>query len=388
VDGPLNYAPSVDREALGRYCALEGLKEVKVLKAGMDFRHPQHRREVFLRFYEFHLRYRSHPGAVYYTLPYLFKKYRMTMEQKLWFAFINGNTQHVVSTFTLFKRFPDFQRLDMNALTHYFTENYARFGWDTDRRYHKKEFIKAIEAYRTLCDDSQAEFWKCVERSSAERSEEAFFNAAWKTVTTKFWGFGRLSSFSYLEYLRIAGLHLDCSQLFLDDMGGSKSHRNGLAKVLGRDDLDWNVATGFNGVYASGQVDWLVKEATALRAEARARFKGRDFERDVGYFTMESAFCTYKSWHRKNRRYPNVYNDMFYKRLKDSERAFPSEDYTDLWAARAAYLPDYLRLECTPNDPGLCTKKQNHYRETGQVIMMDREWSCFANDFNKEINGA
>ena len=36
-----------------------------------DWRLPEHRREVFLDFYEFHLRYRSHPGGVYYIMPYL-----------------------------------------------------------------------------------------------------------------------------------------------------------------------------------------------------------------------------------------------------------------------------------------------------------------------------
>jgi hypothetical protein len=34
-------------------------------------------------------------------------------------------------------------------------------------------------------------------------------------------------------------------------MKGSQSHRNGLAKVLGRDDLDWHDSnpTGFDGKY-------------------------------------------------------------------------------------------------------------------------------------------
>jgi hypothetical protein len=99
---------------------------------------------------------------------------------------------------------------------------------------------------------------------------------------------------------------------------------------------------------------------------------------------MESTFCTFKSFHRKNRRYPNVYNDMFYRRLKDSERAFPEEDYSLLWEARKAYLPAALRLEDTPGDPGLCPEKQNHYRNTGQVVMLDHDWPCFKNDFNKE----
>ena len=40
---------------IGRYCELNNLEEIKDLKVGMDFRKPEYRREVFLRFYEFHL---------------------------------------------------------------------------------------------------------------------------------------------------------------------------------------------------------------------------------------------------------------------------------------------------------------------------------------------
>ena len=350
----------------------------------MDFRRPAYRREVWLRFYEFHLKYRSHPGAVYYVFPYLFKRYNMTKEQKLWFAFINGNTQHVVSTLTIFRRFPELAGVKLPELERYFNEVYPRLGWDTDRRHHKKEFTRAVTEYKELVGGDQAGFFDEV---VAEADEEPAFDRVWRVVRDKFWSFGRLSAYSYMEYLRIAGLKLDCGDLFLGDMDGSRSHRNGLAKVLGRDDLDWHKSLPFQGGYAPGQVAWLGREAAQLRKEARKRFKGRDFENDVGYFTMESAFCTYKSWSRKNRRYPNVYNDMFFNRVRQMERALPEEDYSDFWAARARFLPPSLRLESSPNDPGLCAAKQNHYRDTGEVIMMDNDWKCFKNTFMEKYNG-
>jgi len=91
--------------------------------------------------------------------------------------------------------------------------------------------------------------------------------------------FGRLASFSYLEYLRIMRLNLDCDQLFLEDMKGSQSHRNGLAKVLGRDDLDWHGSnpTGFNGKYTPEMLAWLNKEAALLLAEASQRAAGKPY---------------------------------------------------------------------------------------------------------------
>jgi hypothetical protein len=375
----LHYYPAAPRESIGRYCALEGITEIKNLKAGMDFRHPQHRREVWLRFYEFHLKYRAHPGCVYFLFPYFFEKYDMTEEQRLWLCFINGNTQHPPSTWTIFKRFPDFAWLNVTKLDTWFNANFTKLGWDTDRRHHKSQFMASVRCYKALCGKSQSRYFSDVIADAA--NEEAAFRNVWTAVREKFWSFGRLSTFSYLEYLRIAGMPLDCDDLLLEDMSGSKSHRNGLAKVLGRDDLDWRRDGEFHGTYAPGQVDWLKSEAAQLRKEARARFKDRDFIRDVGYFTMESTFCTYKSWHRKNRRYPGVYADMLHRRLQLAERAMPAEDYSDFWDARRKCLPAHLRLEDTPGDSGMCPEKSNHYRNTGQVIMMDHDWPCFKNDF-------
>jgi hypothetical protein len=103
---------------------------------------------------------------------------------------------------------------------------------------------------------------------------------------------------------------------------------------------------------------------------------------------LESAFCTYKSWHRPNRRYPGVYVDMFHDRIKKAEEAWPEEDFGLFWEARQVWLPDYLRLEDNPGDAGVKPEKQNHYRLTGQVIAMDHDWPCFANSYRKSAKAA
>ena len=53
--------------------------------------------------------------------------------------------------------------------------------------------------------------------------------------------------------------------------------------------------------------------------------------------------------------------------------------------ARRACLPAHLRLEDNPADVGLRPEKQNHFRLTGQVVMMDRDWECFRNDYNDRV---
>ena len=357
------------------------------LSYGLDFRKPEYRREVFLRFYEFHLKYGTHPGCIYFVFPFLFKKYGWDAEQRLWFAFINGNTQNPVTSKIIFDEFPHFASLDHKKLDAWFNSNWPVLAFDADRRHHKKEFIKAVTGYKKLCGDAQAEYFATFMGGDDPHEN---FRSAWREVRDKFYSFGRLSAFSYLEYIRIMRVgEIDCDQLFLDDMQGSKSHRNGLAIVLGRDDLDWHDSNrSFNGEYTPETLEWLKEEGAALLAEAEQRAKSKPWAYDVSYFTLESALCTYKSWHRPNRRYPNVYADMLHDRIKKAEGHWPGRDFSEFWDARREYLPKHLRLEDNPADAGVKPLKQNHYRLTGQVVMMSEEWPCFKNDYNDRVNAA
>jgi hypothetical protein len=347
------------------------------LHPGLDFRRPQYRREVFLRFYEFHLRYRAHPGAVYYLMPYLREALEWNDEEALWFAFINGNTQNPVTSLLIHRRFPHPNAL--SGLGAWFNDNYARLPFDTDRRHHKPGFPRAIGGYVQACGGrSQRSYW--------ETAAEAGFPGIW-AAANEIPTFGRLSSFSYAEYLKIMGVPFECDHLFLEDVPGSRSHRNGLCKVLGRDDLDWHSSNpGFDGNYA-GTFEWLEQEGAALLLDTMRRTVDDETipHGDVSYFTLESALCTYKSWHRKNRRYPNVYNDMLHDRIHAVERLWPDEDLSVFWQARAEALPVHLRLEDMPCDPGCVPLKQNWYRETGEVIMMHRDWPEFRNGLNRDI---
>jgi len=368
-------------QIIGRWSELNSQPEVSDLKKGMDFREPRYRREVFLRFYEFHLKYKSHPGAVYFAFPWLADKFKMDMETKLWFAFINGCSQNIVTTYIIFQKFPTLKNLKLEQLSSWWENNQQKFkagsGWDADRKYFKygkTGFPNCVASYKENVDKfgSQVDLFNSL---SYTNDKSKNFQNTWDYVRTNFMSFGRLSAFSYLEYLRIQGVNLDCDNLFLEDIDGSRSHRNGLCKVLGRDDLDWWKQ---DLKYDATTIEWLKVEGELLLNEAKARF-GHLYE-DVSYFTLESTFCCYKSWSRPKRRYPNVYMDMFHDRIKYAESEWDMS--LDLfWQMRKECLPEPLRLEDNPKDPGLVPEKQNHYLTTGQVIMMDKEWECFENDF-------
>lgn len=375
---------NTDNKILGRWSELNGELEIKDLKKGMDFRLPKYRREVFLRFYEFHLKHRAHPGAVYFAMPWLAKHFDMDQEQKLWIAFINGCSQNIVTTYKIFQQFPTLKNLDIEKLDSWWNESHQKFkvgsGWDTDRKYFKlgkTGFPACVKSYKDHIDKygSQVEFFNHIQYNNDKFKN---FEKAWDFFRNNVLSFGRLSTFSYLEYLRIQGLNIDCNNLFLEDISGSRSHRNGLCKVLGRDDLDWWKE---KIKYDKKTIDWLIEESNLLFEEAKARID----HHDVSLFTFESTLCCYKSWHRPNRRYPNVYIDMFHDRIKYAELVH-QEKLDIFWQMRKECLPEYLRLEDNPNDPGLSKEKQNHYLDTGQVIMMEKEWDCFENNFNKFNN--
>jgi hypothetical protein len=360
---------------IGRYCDINGEQEVSNLEYGLDFRQPKYRREVFLRFYEFHLKYKAHAGAIYYTFPYLHKELKMTTEQRLWFAFINGCSQNVISTYLIFEQFPSLESFNLQDFNRWFRTNYEKIGWDTDRRYVKNSLDKCILSYiENLNGRSQEQFYNDILTTTDKYKN---FELLWEYVINNFYTFGRLATFSFIEFLKVSGLNVDCNSLFLDDISGSKSHRNGLCKVLGRDDMDWwkNDVT-----YSKDYISWLSKEGELLLNDARARYD----HPDLSYFTLETTLCCYKSWHRPNRRYPNVYNDMFYERIKYASKKWNNKNKFDIfWDCRKESLPKHLLLEYTPKDYGLNPVKQNHYLNTGQVIMMDKEWECFSNNYNE-----
>jgi hypothetical protein len=327
----------------------------------IDYRLPEHRKAYFLAFYHFHLKYRAHPGCVYYLMPFLAKTYEWTMDQKLWFAFLNGCTQNPVTSLIIFRRFPELPKVLMAGEIHeWFNRHWTLLPFDTDRRYQKRDFPASVLRYAGLAPlfGSQDELMM------------GTFENLWKRVREHYYSFGRLAAFSYLEYVKIMGAGAPCDTLFLNDMEGSKSHRNGLCKLLGRDDLDWHKSNPDFPGYTPEMIECLTEKADRLLKECQEKWKHEDFVGDVGYFTLESILCTFKSSFRPNRRYPGCYNDMLHDRIKQAESLWPEEDLSVFWKARQAYLPKELRVEDCPDDPGLSRPKQNHFRLTGQVPML------------------
>ena len=77
---------------------------------------------------------------------------------------------------------------------------------------------------------------------------------------------------------------------------------------------------------------------------------------------------------------------MFYERIVYATNKWRDPAKFDIfWQCRKDSLPKALRVEDNPKDYGVDARKQNHYRTTGEVIMMDREYDCFSNKYNDFI---
>lgn len=304
-----------------------------------DYRLPENRRAYFDALYQLNLQYGVMPGLVYLYMPALASRNGWNAEQRLWFAFLNGLTQNPITSLRLFSRLPQVPPAGA-ALTQFeqwFNGEWDTLQFDTDRRYQKKDTVSAIKTYAQLVADHGTQEDMLTGKSYAE---------LWALVRDGYCSFGRLSSFSYLEYVHLNGFGADCDTLLFDDKSGSKSHRNGMLFLLGRDDLVWDKRQpgSHDGDYPEFKkmCAWLETQA----AEQAKEFYAKRYPHwAVSRFTFESNLCTFKN-HFFGRRYPGVYADMAWERIEwadaRGQQAFTAA-FKDI---RSLMLPDWLRSEC------------------------------------------
>ena len=303
-----------------------------------DYRLKENRKEYFDALYKINLEYGIMPGLVYLYMPELAKRYNWDNEQKLWFAFLNGMTQNPITSLRLMFKLPEPPPpgAQLTQFTHWFDQNWDNLQYDTDRRYQKKDTVEAIKSYALIldCFDSQ------------EQMLTGGYQELWKRVRENYDSFGRLSAFSYLEYVYLNGFGSDCDDLIFEDKSGSKSHRNGMMVLYGADHFVWDkrMKNDFDGNYPDFKkiCTWLNQAAESYLDE----FKRKHMTKDVGNFTFESNLCTFKN-HFFGHRYPGVYADMAWSRIEwAEERGIDVDEFKDM---RAELLPDWLRAECSNN---------------------------------------
>ena len=311
----------------------------------MDYRLKENRVSYFQALYAMNLEYKVHPGLVYLYMPALRDYYGWNDEQCLWFATINGHTQNPITSMRIMEAAPQIPEGDaeFRKLHAWFNEEWTRLSFDSDRNKQKKDTIAGFYSYAELVKEygSQDRLWACTD-----------YSELWKRANS-IKSFGRLSTFSYLEYVQIYGYGADCETLMFNDHSGSRSHRNGMFFLLGMDDyvFDKRQPNPHDGKY-----DDFEGICEQLEVKASKFIRHIQSERDlpnIGRFTFESCLCQFKNGFF-SRRYPGVYADMGWDRINWYDSRGMNK-YTEVFKAiRAQYLPDWLREECekvvTPRD--------------------------------------
>ena len=265
----------------------------------MDYRLPENNREAFIRWYAWSLKYDDCDPAVWCT-NYLHKRYEHNDEERIWMAWLYGNTYQLPTAWVLKNEFPDFELATVDRITQWNATNYKRLRYQTDTKWNKGHLPAMFESYQNFIGNkSQRE----VMESYYGYTEEENFDTLWRVLKDSLHKFGRYSTWFYLQHLKhTAGILVTPTSLMLDDYDGSRSHRNGLLCALGRhDDMDRKLT---NGEYAN-----LESMAYEILCETEARFP--ELSNQIDFFTMETCLCSFKKIFRENHgRYLGYYLDQ------------------------------------------------------------------------------
>lgn len=331
-----------------------------------DYRKPEHRLEGFLKYYYAILLTEEYDPA-YYTLRYLFERYELNVEQRFWMSWLYGFIYNVATAWVVWNEFPDFENVDFDRLKAWEDRNWTRMVYETDTRYKKGKLQVSFPDYqaRVRSAGSQREFFKGV-CSSPDKLIN--FRNLWNEVND-FKLFGRYSTFFYTETLKECnGLPIEADSLFLRDIEGSKSHRNGLCYSICKDEWDYHKSNpSFTG-YTQEMLDFLELKADEVLGVMKERFP--TVAHKVDYFTAETAWCAYKGFYRR-RRYLGFYLDRDCFQIKEAEsKGWNGIDWKVFWQCRQENLRPEMLCEnkgyYAPSD-----RLKDHFLDTGEIVNLN-----------------
>jgi hypothetical protein len=323
----------------------------------MDYRLKENRREAFIRWYAWSLKYDDCDPAVWCT-NYLHKRYEHNDEERIWFAWLYGNTYQLPTAWVLKNEFPDYELATVDRITQWNTTNYKQLRYQTDTKWNKGHLPSMFESYQKFIGNrSQREALE----SFYVGNEEENFDALWDVLKNSLHKFGRYSTWFYLQHLKhTAGILVNPTSLMLDDYDGSRSHRNGLLLALGKDD-------DYDRRLSGTEYVALESEASSIIREMEQRFP--ELIDNIDFFTMETCLCSFKKIFRaKHGRYLGYYLDRQAEEIMKAEGdGWYGIDWNVLWQSRNETID--LRLD---HKNGIDKEKFTYFLNSGKIDKL--EW--------------
>lgn len=316
----------------------------------------QNNRELFIRWYAWSLAYKDCDPAVWAT-NYLHRRYEHNDEERIWFAWLYGNTYQLPTAWVLKNEFPDYELATVDRLKFWNSQNYKRLRYQTDTKWNKGHLPAMFESYHKFIGTG-------TQRAKLESyygdNEKANFNNLWEVLKGNLHKFGRYSTWFYIQHLKhTASIVVEPSSLMLDDYDGSRSHRNGLLLAAGRnDDYDRKLTAG---EYAD-----LERFGNDIRIEMIDRFP--ELKDQIDFFTMETCLCSFKKIFRAHHgRYLGYYLDRQSEEITQAEGdGWTGIEWNVLWQARDEELEFYLAPRSRINK-----EKFTFFIDTGTIDRLD-----------------
>lgn len=339
----------------------------------IDYRLKENRMEVFKDLYWLHTRFGIHPGLVYLYLPEMTKG--MTQEQKYWVAFLEGCTQNPNTVWAILKYFPNrpYTEQEVKYFSEFHDYAYDKLDYDTDRIRWKGKLVQQLIKYNELIGESQVDVF---ERQLYDIDPKKWFTNVFEFVLNKVWGFGRMSAWSYTEFIKIScNLGYQFDKYYMEQHDSSMSMRNGLLLLYGYDNLHiWKELPNNPTSHSKELMAWAEVEVKALEEYLKTQYQ----DITVTAETLESVLCAFKNMIR-GRRYPNIYTDMSYDRIKKAESLWGDKiDFSLFWKVRETSLPLQLLKEYNyggyiddPMEKAVNKPKQMYFRNTGNPLFLD-----------------
>lgn len=302
---------------------------VQTNKTFIDYRLKENRREGFIKWYVWSLQNGDCDPALW-LMNYLNKRYEHNIEEKLWFAWLY-HTYNLPTAWVYKQEFPDEELASVERFTEWNDTNYKRLRYQTDTKWSKGHLPAMYQSYHDWVGVNTQE--EAFAQLQGDTPRETFTNL-WSLVKSKWFKFGRYTTFFYLQTLKhTCGLVLDCPNLFLSDYSGSKSHRNGLCYVAGQD--DW-----VSQKLSKTEYEELETFGETLLNEVHERYP--ELRSVADNFSLETALCSYKKLYRTKRgRYMGYYLDRQSEEIMKAEQdGWNGIEWEVLWQARTEVIGD------------------------------------------------
>lgn len=294
----------------------------------------------------------------------------LTVEQRLWLAWLYATCYNPATAFYMFTANPDYAA-SRGRFPTWWREHGHECTFSTDRRRAKPHMLAMFESYAKAMGPNQGRRWSTFwQPAPAALYKTIAHRNAYRWSNRHLLQFGRFTLFLYLEAVqRLTGWPMEPDGI---DLRHAESCRKGLCYAIGTDHLATRDAAEPSAeAYERLQheLGWLLEEARLYSPDVHTT-----------YWNLETSLCGYKKLHWGTR-YLGYYIDRAQAEIRQAEQTVPDAPWHLIWEARAAihdrqYLgefngwdgprPERLRLFA---DKGIFTDAEREGRSSGDTTV-------------------